>query len=299
MGELGLEHVEAQLTRRVAVALRDDEPERRLRIDEASDQPRARDAIDVDALAGDPRPTAVRLGQIDPARRGPVTAPSGSAQARLEGAEEPAGGLAAGDAEEVDLDRLGQTAAAAARCSAWSSSPVVVRRRALARQGPWRRRVLRVPPPRSPRRARRGTAPRPARPRAPRRSAPRRPVASPPPSTISRDTHSKCSRGGVAARQDIDRVLDRDRAEPREAPTDLHAQVVRLRGDLMDQEQPAAVLRRGDRRFVAWFAHGRSAPPRCCGTTVGRSEVCRDVRSGAQFFIAAARDVVTGREIPR
>jgi hypothetical protein len=54
--ELGVEHVEAQLARRRRVTASGHELERRLLVDEATDQPRAGDAVDVDALPGDPRP---------------------------------------------------------------------------------------------------------------------------------------------------------------------------------------------------------------------------------------------------
>ena len=47
VGELGLEHVEAQLAGLGLVALRGDELEARLRVDEAPDQPGRADAVDV------------------------------------------------------------------------------------------------------------------------------------------------------------------------------------------------------------------------------------------------------------
>src|SRR5262245_65221235 len=52
--ELGLEHVEAELAGSRRVTLRDDELEARIGVDEAPDQPRAPDPVDVDTLASDP-----------------------------------------------------------------------------------------------------------------------------------------------------------------------------------------------------------------------------------------------------
>ncbi len=43
--------------------------------------------------------------------------------------------------------------------------------------------------------------------------------------------------------QNVDRVLDRDRAEPLQTPPDLGAKVRRLRGDLVNEEQPPRFLR--------------------------------------------------------
>lgn len=53
---LGLEHVESQLSRLRLVTLRRDELEARVGVDEALDEPCARDAVDEDALPRDPRP---------------------------------------------------------------------------------------------------------------------------------------------------------------------------------------------------------------------------------------------------
>src|SRR5262249_40546463 len=54
MGELGLEHVEAQFAGVGAVAFARHELELRLRIDEAADQPGAGNAVDIDALPRHP-----------------------------------------------------------------------------------------------------------------------------------------------------------------------------------------------------------------------------------------------------
>jgi len=61
VGELGLEHVEAQLSRHRRVGLAGDEFELGLGVDEPPDQPGAGDAIDVDALARDPAPALERI----------------------------------------------------------------------------------------------------------------------------------------------------------------------------------------------------------------------------------------------
>src|SRR5215510_1726631 len=60
VGELGLEHVEAQLAFAGAIPLAGYEFEVRLRIDETLYQPSAGDAIDIYALSRDPGPVAKR-----------------------------------------------------------------------------------------------------------------------------------------------------------------------------------------------------------------------------------------------
>src|SRR5207247_9336913 len=60
---LGLEHVESELARPRPVPLGGDELELRLRVDEPANEPRARDAIDVDALPGHPGGAAWSPGQ--------------------------------------------------------------------------------------------------------------------------------------------------------------------------------------------------------------------------------------------
>src|SRR3954468_15975474 len=62
MRELGFEHVEAQLTCIRHIAFGRYEPEPGLRVDEAADQPRGGDPIDMDALASDPGAPA-KIGQ--------------------------------------------------------------------------------------------------------------------------------------------------------------------------------------------------------------------------------------------
>ena len=62
VGVFGLEHVEAELARPRPVPLGDDELELRLRVDEPGNEPRARNAIDVDPLPGHPGRSVRRRG---------------------------------------------------------------------------------------------------------------------------------------------------------------------------------------------------------------------------------------------
>src|SRR4051794_16974678 len=62
VGELGFEHVEAQLAGIRHVAFSRHELKPGLRVDEAADQPRGSDPVDMDARAGDPRAPA-KIGQ--------------------------------------------------------------------------------------------------------------------------------------------------------------------------------------------------------------------------------------------
>jgi hypothetical protein len=58
---------------------------------------------------------------------------------------------------------------------------------------------------------------------------------------------------GVAHRQRVDGVLEGHCAERLQPAPDLHPEVVRLRGDLVDEQEPAAALLRG--------VFGRWSPP--------------------------------------
>ena len=73
VGELGVEHIEAKLSHGRSVAAGRDELERGLRIDEATDEPGARDAVDVDSLARDPG-SLLHVGdsELKPGHRNPV-----------------------------------------------------------------------------------------------------------------------------------------------------------------------------------------------------------------------------------
>lgn len=105
--ELGLEHVEAQLARLGRVALAAHEREARLRIEEAPDEPRAGDAVDVDVLASDPGTAAYRGGQhrlLMLHRRFACAA----FEARFELTHEPLDRDAAGGREEVDRRDLAE-----------------------------------------------------------------------------------------------------------------------------------------------------------------------------------------------
>src|SRR4029079_19388786 len=104
--ELGVEHVEADLTRLQAVALRRDELEGDVRVQEAPDQPRGGDPIDVDPLAGHPGPPT-ELGRVGVYGRGAPRRP------RRETAEQAFERAATWRAEEVARDHLAEPAAQA------------------------------------------------------------------------------------------------------------------------------------------------------------------------------------------
>ena len=59
VGVLGVEHVEPDFARGRPVPAILHEPEPRPGVDESPDEPRAGDPVDVDALPGDPGPTAL------------------------------------------------------------------------------------------------------------------------------------------------------------------------------------------------------------------------------------------------
>src|SRR5262245_16958331 len=107
VSELGLEHVEADLTRCGGVAARSDELEGGRSVDEPADQPGAGDAVDVDALPGDPR---ALLDVLDPVRasRRLSARRSDRREALLEAGDEAFDGLPPGRAEEVDVADLGE-----------------------------------------------------------------------------------------------------------------------------------------------------------------------------------------------
>src|SRR5262245_3649916 len=62
--EFRLEHVEAQLAFGSAIALAGDELEARVRVDETTDQPGARNTVDMYALPRDPGPVAQRCERL-------------------------------------------------------------------------------------------------------------------------------------------------------------------------------------------------------------------------------------------
>ena len=98
--ELGLEHVEADLTAFGTVTAGRHELELGAGIDEPPNQPGARDTVDVNALPRDPCPAAILF-------RARVVRHGRPPYVTLEFADHSLGDLAAGRAEEVDLaDRL-------------------------------------------------------------------------------------------------------------------------------------------------------------------------------------------------
>src|SRR5215472_1219266 len=107
MGELGGEHVEAQLARLRLIAPGWHEFELRLRVDEAPDQPSARNAVHMDALAGHPHTAAEIRGSLAGGGR-----PSGGLrhlllQPGFDPGDETIDALAPLGAEEVDGNDLG------------------------------------------------------------------------------------------------------------------------------------------------------------------------------------------------
>jgi hypothetical protein len=116
VGELGVEHVEAELPGLGFVPFGLDVLELRFGIDEAADQPRASDAVDVDPLSGDPGPTShVRqrrhFGPALGARR------ARRAQLVLGGLKQALEGSAARRTEVIDGDDLLEQMMALTRCS--------------------------------------------------------------------------------------------------------------------------------------------------------------------------------------
>src|SRR5262249_2105047 len=69
MSELRVEHVEAELAGLRSIPLVCNEFEARIRVDEAPDEPGARNAIDVDAGSSDPNPAPVASEHVGVARR--------------------------------------------------------------------------------------------------------------------------------------------------------------------------------------------------------------------------------------
>src|SRR5262249_53012082 len=112
VGELGLEHVEAQLAFVGAIALAGYEFETRFGIDEAPYQPGAGDAIDIYALSRHPGPVAK-----DPKRACPginrrlLRHGLALVQSSLYISDQTFRGFAADRAEEIDRNPLGQTVA--------------------------------------------------------------------------------------------------------------------------------------------------------------------------------------------
>ena len=101
MGELRLEHIEADLSSRRAIPLSRDELELCPRVDEPADEPRRGHAIDVDTLSRDPdaSPEVVGSEQIV---RGFWNSGSLDPKPLLYVAEKTLDRLASGGPEEVD-----------------------------------------------------------------------------------------------------------------------------------------------------------------------------------------------------
>ncbi len=237
--ELRLEHVETQLAGLGDVALRGHELEARRRVDEAAHEPRAGDAIHRDPRPGDP-------GAADEVRsRGRGAARLGRRRRRAgpQRRDETARRLAPRGAEVVDGRDLLQ-AALEPRDVALERAP-----RVLAERPPTE------PPGDGPRLLGERVVVRVARAAEERldlgvretvdelrfedrRVAAARHHLAPDP--------LKVLLGDVAPGQHVDGVLEGHRPDTREAPPDLHPQVVRLGRDLVDQHQPTIGHREGE-----------------------------------------------------
>ena len=226
VGELAPDHVEADLARRRARGPCASTKRKRASGSTKRRTSQARgDAVDVDAAARDPG-AADELARAA-APRGRRVAAAAACEARLERRERGLGLGAPGRREEVDARAISRAASSAARARA-ASSASAARRRAAASSGERLARLARRAP-RSRRRARAGSAPRAPRPRCPRRSPPSQTYASPPPATASCGDPLEVLEAASVLRQDVDRVLQRDRADLREALAHLRAQVERPR----------------------------------------------------------------------
>ena len=231
MREVGLEHVEAQLAGhgRVVAA---HEAEPRLGVDEAADQPRAGDPVDVDAAPRDPRPPAhVR------ARRFPAPPSSWGAGARMDRVRGVSTRSAAAGAEEVQLHDLGQplTKTNQRGLGRLSRSRLLstAARGGLQRAGLAAQQLV-VGVARGVEERLHGIV---GKAFDEARFADRRVATAG--HDLAPDPLEVLERL-LVPRQHVDGVLDRNRAEPLQTPADLDPQVARIRRDLVDQDEPAA-----------------------------------------------------------
>jgi hypothetical protein len=229
VGVFGRKHVEAQLSSLGDVTFRGHELEARFAIDEASDQPRAGDAIDVNVSSRDPRPALQlarqAIGFIGGRYRGRV-------QLRPKPRDDPLRRLSARSSEEVDGADLFEPPLEAPEIALQLSSSVTVpvdavgdlarvrRQRAIVSITRGAKQVLDV-----------GVA----ETIDETRLEQGRFTAGP--CHLTEDPLEVLLRR-VGARQNVDRVLERDRTDARQPTADLDAQVVGFRWDLMDEEKP-------------------------------------------------------------
>src|SRR2546426_7875974 len=106
--ELGLEHVEAELASLGTVSLTRHELEPRIRVDDAPDEPGARDPIDVDALPSDPGATTKIFDPL-PVHGDGVSSVSSTTHPHLQTGEQALGCLPTRRAEEVDAEHVGES----------------------------------------------------------------------------------------------------------------------------------------------------------------------------------------------
>src|SRR5262245_4388840 len=235
--ELGLEHVEAELPCLGLVALGRHELEGRILVDEATDEPGTGYAVDVNALSSDPDPL-LRLGDGERARGDSGARWCRRRDALFQPGNEAFRCFAAWRAEEVDFDDLSETFAKASDCGRRRRARLV-RERASAGRKSIVHKLADV----------RGESPVVLLPGAQEQAADflvgetfyepslaeRRLAAV----LVNLTEHPfEVLAGLVSARKEIDGVLERDGAESLKAPPDLHPKIGRLRGKLMDEEEP-------------------------------------------------------------
>ena len=261
VGVLGLEHVEAQLARPGHVALRRDELELGLAVDEAPDQPGAGDAVDVDALAGDPDGAAGRGGRRR--RHGAHPRRAGAAAARRASSKEAVASRPGAPKKSSAAISVQPPAQAGQRRLAAARFVVVDLPRLAQRLDGVPGLARRVAG--SPCRARRETAPRRLRSTCRRRSSTRRASTHRPRRQSPSASQAKLSCAPLGVGQHVDRVLHRDRPNLLQLARGLHPQVGGGGRQLVDEEQPArravGPRRRGSglgRRHEQTYHRGRT-----------------------------------------
>src|SRR5919198_773102 len=232
--ELGLEHVESELAALGTVSFSGHELEPRVRVDDAPDQPGARDPIDVNALPGDPR-AATKI--FDPLTGS--CSDSSPTHPRLEAGEQTLRCLPTRRAEEVDGDHFREAPVQPGDLCLDLSAPVFrnlgTARDGISNSASFLRDLPVVRVTRGVEQRLDLVVPKPVDEGS---FAQRRIAAFP--DDLAQDPFEVLA-SLVASRQHVDRVLDRDRPEGLEPSPDLHPEVRGLRRDLVDQQEPGAV----------------------------------------------------------
>src|SRR5262245_16224943 len=260
MSELRFEHVEAQLTLLGLITFGRHELEPRARIDEAADEPGARHAVDMDALARHPDATTDALQVAPGVLHGRVSF-AGGIQTRLQGGENRVRGPLLLGAEEVDRHDLGEAAPQACKRGLCLCAPLAVERAGGGEPGNQLPCLV-------------GDATVVIHPRGAeecldlvvREALDEAGFANGCFSALPDDLLAdplKVLLCLIAPRKDIDGILDADGAQALQPAPDLHTQIVRLGRDRMDQQEPARLvpLRQG-------CSHETDEP--ILGTTVSR-----------------------------